>query len=225
MAATLALYRTSIGKKAVMAVTGAIFYLYMIAHIYGNLKIFAGAQTFNAYAEFLRAVGEPVFFRTELLWIVRVVLLAALVLHVTAAVQLARQSYAGRPTRYRIKRDLGATFASRTMRWGGLALFLFVVFHILDLTIGAFNPRFVVGDAYGNLVRSFSRWPVALIYIAAMIALGLHLYHGVWSMFQTLGVNRRKYDRFFRGLAAASAIVLAGTGALIPLAVLVGIVA
>lgn len=225
MAATLALYRTSIGKKAVMAVTGAIFYLYMIAHIYGNLKVFAGRETFNAYAEFLRAVGEPLFFRTELLWIVRVILTASLVLHVVAAVQLSRQSIAGRPTRYRVKKDLGATFASRTMRWGGIALFLFVVFHILDLTIGALNPRFIVGDAYGNLVRSFSRWYVALIYIAAMVALGLHLYHGVWSMFQTFGVNRRKYDGFFRGLATVSAILLAGAGALIPLAVLVGIVA
>ncbi len=225
MAATLAIYRTSIGKKAVMAITGSVFYLYMIAHIYGNLKVFAGRQTFNEYADFLRTVGHPLLFRTELLWIARVVLFACLVLHVMAAVQLSRQSYAGRPTRYSVKKDLGATFASRTMRWGGVALFLFIIFHILDLTTGTLHPGYVEGDAYRNLVGSFSRWYIAIIYLAAMLALGLHLYHGVWSMFQTLGVNRRKYDGMFRGLATVSAILIAGVGALIPLAVLVGIVA
>lgn len=224
MAATFALYRTSIGKKTVMAVTGFVFYLFMILHIYGNLKVFEGREKFNAYSDFIRTVGGPVFFRTEFLWALRVILFACLVLHVTAAIQLSKQSIESRPVRYVNKKDTDATIASRTMRWGGLALFLFLVYHILDITTGTLHQKFVKGDVYGNVVSGFSHWYVTLVYLVAMVALGLHLYHGVWSMFQTVGMNRRKYNGFYRGLATVSAILIAGGGAVVPIAVLTGIV-
>jgi succinate dehydrogenase / fumarate reductase, cytochrome b subunit len=225
MAATVALYRTSIGKKAVMAVTGFILYLFMIAHIYGNLKVFEGREKFNAYSDYLRTVGNPIFFRTELLWIVRIVLLVSVILHIGAAAQLTQRSYASRPVRYVNKKETDATFASRTMRWGGLVIFFFIIYHILDLTLGtAHSGTYHEGDVYGNVVSGFSHWYVTLFYILAMIALGFHLYHGVWSLFQTLGVNRRKYNRFFRGLALVSALLIAVGGCVVPVAVLTGIV-
>jgi succinate dehydrogenase / fumarate reductase cytochrome b subunit len=225
LAAPMALYRTSIGKKTVMAVTGFVMYGFMILHIYGNLKIFEGREKFNDYSDFIRRVGNPVFFRTEFLWVLRVVLLVSVILHIIAAVQLSQQSMASRPTRYKVKKDLGATFASRTMRWGGVALFFFIIYHILDITTGTLHTgSFTKGDVYDNVISGFSNWWVTAIYLIAMVALGLHLYHGVWSIFQTFGVNRRKYNRFFRGLALVSALFIAVGGAVTPLAVLTGVV-
>lgn len=225
MAATVALYRTSIGKKAVVAVTGFILYGYMILHIYGNLKVFEGREKFNAYSEYLRTVGNPIFFRTELLWIIRTVLLVSVILHIVAAAQLTQQSYASRPVRYVNKKETDATFASRTMRWGGLVIFFFVIYHILDLTLGtAHSGTYQKGDVYGNVLSGFSHWYVTLFYLLAMLALGFHLYHGVWSMFQTLGINRRRYNRFFRALALASALLIAGGGCVTPIVVFTGIV-
>ena len=225
MAATVALYRTSIGKKTVMAVTGFILYLFMILHIYGNLKVFEGREKFNAYSDYLRTVGNPIFFRAELLWLIRVVLLASVVLHVVAAVQLTQRSVASRPVRYVSKKNTDATIASRTMRWGGLVIFFFIIYHILDLTTGTLHSgAYREGDVYGNAISGFSHWWVTIFYILAMVALGFHLYHGVWSMFQTLGVNRRKYNRFFRGLALVSAVLIAGGGCVVPISVLTGIV-
>ena len=164
MAATVALYRTSIGKKAVMAVTGFILYLFMIAHIYGNLKVFEGREKFNAYSDYLRTVGNPIFFRTELFWIIRVVLLVSVILHIVAAAQLTQRSYASRPVRYVNKKETDATFASRTMRWGGLVIFFFIIYHILDLTLGtAHSGAYQAGDVYGNVVSGFSHWYVTAL--------------------------------------------------------------
>ena len=197
----------------------------MILHIYGNLKSSRGARSSTPTATYLRTVGNPIFFRTELLWIIRVVLLARVILHIVAAVQLTQQSYASRPVRYVNKKDTDATIASRTMRWGGLVIFFFIIYHILDLTTGtAHSGAYREGDVYGNVVCGFRHWYVTLFYLLAMLALGFHLYHGVWSMLQTLGINRRKYNRFFRGLALVSAILIAGGGAVTPIAVLTGIV-
>jgi succinate dehydrogenase / fumarate reductase cytochrome b subunit len=225
MAATVALYRTSIGKKTVMAVTGFILYLFMIAHIYGNLKVFEGREKFNAYSEYLRTVGNPIFFRTELLWAIRIILLVSVILHIVAAVQLTQRSVASRPVRYVSKKDTDATIASRTMRWGGLVIFFFIIYHILDLTTGTLHSgAYAAGDVYDNVISGFGHWYVTVFYILAMIALGFHLYHGVWSMFQTVGVNRRKYNRFFRGLALVSAVLIAVGGCVVPVAVLTGIV-
>lgn len=224
MTAAVALYRTSIGKKVVMAVTGCILSAYVVAHMYGNLKVFEGRDTFNAYAAFLRTVGAPLFAYGQLLWMVRVVILAAVVLHIVAAAQLTRQSRASRPVRYAVKKNNGATYASRTMRWGGLIIALFVIYHILDLTTGTLHRDFVPGDVYHNVVTGFQVWYVSTIYIAAMVALGFHLYHGVWSMFHTLGISNRRIDRQLRAGAAVSAIAVVAAGCIVPIAVMIGIV-
>jgi succinate dehydrogenase / fumarate reductase cytochrome b subunit len=225
MVATLSLYRTTIGKKAVMAVTGLIGYGYVVAHMLGNLKVFEGAEAMNAYAHHLRTIGEPIFGYGQLLMIVRVVLLVAVVAHVTAAVQLTRQDRAGRPAGYAGgRRTVQASLASRTMRWGGLALFLYIVFHLLQLTTGNLLAGFVPDDAYGNVVRAFSSPLNVAIYVAAMVCLALHLYHGVWSAFQSLGLNDRRTDRAFRLLAMASALLLFVGFSIVPVAVLTGIV-
>ena len=222
MAAVLGLYRSSIGKKVVMALTGLILTGFVVAHMVGNLKAFQGPEKLNAYGVFLREVGGPVFGHEQLLWIVRLVLLASVVLHIVAAVQLTRGELAARPVRYAYHKKLQATYASRTMRWGGVIIFLFVIYHVLHFTVGAAHPSFRPGDVYHNLVAGFQVWYVSAFYIAAMIAVGLHLYHGVWSMFQTLGLNNRTYNRLLRGLSGVVAAAVAVGNISIPVAVLAG---
>ncbi|HSH77516.1 MAG TPA: succinate dehydrogenase cytochrome b subunit [Herpetosiphonaceae bacterium] len=222
MAAVLGLYRSSIGKKVVMALTGFVLVGFVIAHMVGNLKAFQGPEKLNAYGVFLRDVGGPIFGHEQLLWIVRLVLLASVVLHIVAAVQLARGELAARPVRYAYHKKVQATYASRTMRWGGMIILLFVIYHLLHFTVGSAHPSFRSGDIYHNLVSGFQVWYVSAFYIAAMIALGLHLYHGVWSMFHTLGLNNRTYNRLLRGTAAVVAGAVALGNISIPVAVLVG---
>jgi succinate dehydrogenase cytochrome b subunit len=225
MAAALTLYRSSIGKKAVMALTGLIGIGFVIMHMIGNLKVFLGEQAFNDYAMFLRTFGEPVLPYSTVLWIIRLVLLGAVVLHVTAAYQLTRMDWAGRPVRYAKKQDVQATFASRTMRWGGVIIVLFLLYHIAHMTLGVVHPSFEEGNAYHNFVVAFQVWWVTIFYVAAMLVLGLHIYHGFWSMFQTLGLNSRTYNRLLRGLALLIALVLTVGFVAGPLGVLFGIVA
>lgn len=225
VAATI--WATSVGKKVVMAVSGLILVGYVILHMLGNLKVYAGEAAFNAYAAWLREVGSPAFGHEQVLWLVRLVLLTALVLHVWMAVDLTRVSHAARPERYHRKRALAATAASRTMRWGGLVLALFVVYHVLHLTAGTvgYGPgQFQPLSVYRNVVLGFSVWYVAASYVVAMVALGFHLYHGVWSMFQTLGVPGAAAGGFYRGLAAVVAWAVALGNISIPVAVLTGIV-
>jgi len=217
-------WQSQIGKKIVMAVTGLIGVGFVIGHMIGNLKVFLGPAAFNEYAEFLREVGEPVLPYSTLLWIIRLVLLGAIGLHILAAYQLTRMDWAGRPVRYTKRKDVQATFASRTMRWGGVIILLFLIYHLLDLTLGVLNPNFVRGDAYHNFVASFSLWPVTLFYVAAMLPLGLHIYHGFWSLFQTLGLNNRTYNQLLRALAVLIALVLVVGFVAGPLGVLFGIV-
>jgi len=217
-------YRTSLGKKGVMAVTGIIMVLFVVGHIFGNLKLFEGASVLDTYAGFLRTVGAPVFLNSQLLWLIRLVLLAAVGLHIVAAVQLTQQNHAARPTRYARKSDLNATVASRTMRWGGTFVGLFIVYHILNLTTGTIHPGYVEGQVYQNVVRDFQTWWIALIYIAAMLALGLHLYHGTWSVFQTFGLRSQGNTRAIRiGAGILTGLFLVASISL-PLAVLVGFV-
>jgi succinate dehydrogenase / fumarate reductase, cytochrome b subunit len=224
MAAALTLYRSSIGKKTIMALTGLIGIGFVVMHMVGNLKVFLGAQAFNDYAHFLREFGEPVLPYSTVLWIIRLVLLGAVALHILAAYQLTRQDWAGRPVRYARQKPVQATFASRTMRWGGVILALFIVYHIAHMTLGIVHPNFEEGNAYQNYVVAFQVWPVTLIYVIAMLALGLHIYHGFWSLFQTLGLNNRTYNQLLRGLALLIALVVVG-GFLAPaLAVLFGVV-
>ena len=225
MAAAMTLYRSTIGKKAIVAVTGVILYGFVIVHMIGNLKIFEGPEGFNAYSHFLRVVGEPALPAGTILWIIRIVLTLSLILHVNAAIQLTRIDSAGRPVAYKKVKRKQASFASMTLRWGGMAIFFFVIYHLMHFTIGNVHPQFAEGDPYHNVVNGFQMQPlVAGVYILAVAALGTHLYHGVWSATQTLGLNNRRNDKLFRGLAVLSGIGLFVGFAAIPVVVLLGII-
>ena len=224
MTATLMLYRSSIGKKVVMALTGVILVGFVIVHMLGNLKVFQGAEKVNKYGVCLREVGDPVFGHGQVLWIVRIVLLVSVILHIVAAYQLTRISQASRPVAYAQRRPVQASYASRTMRWGGVIILLFVIYHLLHFTTGTLHPGFEEGDVYGNVVAGFRVWYVSAFYIAAMVALGLHLYHGVWSMFQTLGLNNATYTKLWRGVAIVAALAVALGNISVPIAVLIGLV-
>ena len=217
-------FKSAVGKKAVMAVTGIILFGFVLVHMIGNLKLYEGPDKLNSYAGFLREVGSPALPTSGLLWIVRILLLAAVVLHIWAAWQLVQMSRAARPVGYAQRDVVTATYASRTMRWGGVIVLLFVIYHLLDLTFGAANPAFVEGDVYHNVVASFSRWWVALFYVAANVALGFHLYHGLWSMFQSLGWNHPRFNHWRSAFAHAFAWIITLGNVSFPLAVLAGII-
>jgi succinate dehydrogenase / fumarate reductase cytochrome b subunit len=230
MATALMLYRSTIGKKVVMAVTGLILVGFVVVHMVGNLKIYTGAVHLNEYAEFLRVVGEPALPRETILWLARIVLLASVGLHIWMAIELTRLDKASRPQRYAIKK-VTTSYASRTMRWGGVIITLFVVYHILHFTLGqvGYAPGgFQHEDpnngfqTYANVVNGFKVWPVSVFYIVAMLALGFHLYHGVWSMFQTLGLNNNRWNNILRGVAIGTAVVVVLGNISIPIAVLTG---
>jgi succinate dehydrogenase / fumarate reductase cytochrome b subunit len=220
----VSLPRSLIGKKIIMAVTGLVLFLFVVGHLLGNLKVFEGPQKFNAYAEGLRTVGAPFFGRGQLLWTARLALLASVAAHLWAALAVTRASWQARPVGYRRLDTIETTYAARTMRWGGIIIVCFVVYHLLDLTFGSVNPTFVPGDAYHNTVASFARAPVAAAYVVAVMAVALHVYHGVWSALQTLGLNRPPTSAWRRSVAAAVAVVIAGGYTAIPLAVLAGVV-
>lgn len=223
----MTIWRTSIGKKAVMAITGIILVGFVIGHMLGNLKIYQGEEKFNAYAAWLREVGSPALGHEQFLWLTRLILLLATALHIVAAVQLTQLSYAARPVSYERKKEIQATYASRTMRWGGAIITLFVIYHILHFTLGAvgFAPgQYRPMSVYRNVVNGFSVWYVSAFYIAAMVAVGFHLYHGVWSMFQTLGLNTENATRLYRALATISSVVVVLGNISVPTAVLAGLV-
>jgi succinate dehydrogenase / fumarate reductase cytochrome b subunit len=216
------LYRSSVGKKVLMAVTGAILFVWILGHLEGNLKIFEGPDRYNAYAEGLRSFGAPFFGPSQFLWLVRVVLLFCVFVHMLSALQLTLRARAARPIVYQQTPHLEDTYASRTMRWGGIILLLYVIFHLMDLTWGTANPDFIPGNVYHNVVASFSRWPVAGVYVIAMAALALHLYHGVVSALQTLGANHPKFNKLRRSIAAVIAVAIFVGFTSIPVAVLTG---
>jgi succinate dehydrogenase / fumarate reductase cytochrome b subunit len=218
------LYSTSVGKKYTMAVSGVIFVLFVIVHMFGNLKVYLGPEVFNHYAEGLREFGEPFLGREWFLWAFRTALILFLLIHVVAAWQTSRQSWAARGQKYRKKEKLVFHYASRTMRWGGVALFLFIVYHILHLTTGTLHPDFVAGDAYHNFTTGFRSVPVVVVYCLAMIALGLHLYHGTWSAFQTLGLDGPRINKWREPVALAVALVVVLVNISFPVAVLTGII-
>jgi succinate dehydrogenase / fumarate reductase cytochrome b subunit len=221
----LQLYRSAVGKKYVLAVTGIVLMVYVLLHMVGNLKLYLGPESLNRYGEWLRDVGEPALPREVLLWSARVVLIASVALHIHAAYALTVINRRARPQRYQSKPDyVAADFASRTMRWSGVIVALFVVFHLLDLTWGTANPRFVEADVYHNVVASFERWPVALVYIAANLALGLHLYHGAWSLFQSMGWSTLRYNHWRRYFSVVFAAVVTVGNVSFPIAVLTGLV-
>lgn len=215
------LYGSSVGKKVAMAASGVFLFGFVIAHLLGNLKIYQGAAKFDAYAHGLRELGKPLLGHGQALWIMRFALLAAVGIHIVAAVQVTLASRAARRTSYVKRNDLSFTYASRTMRWGGAILLAFVVYHLLHLTLGTAHHDF--GDsAYHNVVAGFRLWPVSLAYAVAMLPLGLHIYHGLWSATQTLSIRNPKLLRIRRGLAAALAIFIVVGNLSIPLSVLAG---
>lgn len=206
-----------------MAATGALLVLFVLGHMAGNLKAYQGAEKFNAYAEFLREFGAPVFGHGQFLWVARVALLVAVLVHIVAAAQLTRTSRLARPVGYKKTPHEELTYASRTMRWGGVFILLFIVYHILHLTTGTAHANFVAGDAYRNLVVGFQAWPVSAAYMVAVVALGLHLYHGVWSGFQTLGWDNPRYAPYRRSIAGVISIVVVLGNLSFPIAVLTGV--
>jgi succinate dehydrogenase / fumarate reductase cytochrome b subunit len=229
----LDLYSTAVGKKYVMAITGIIGIGFVIVHMVGNLKMYLGLVNHNGeraydidiYGEFLRDLLVPLLPRTYALWALRIVLIGALVLHVHAAYALTRMNRRARPTKYQSKRDyVAADFAARTMRWTGVIVLLFLVWHLADFTWGWVNPDFERGAVYRNVDASLSRIPVAILYIVANIALGIHLFHGTWSLFQSLGWNNPRFNRWRRSLATAIATIVVVGNVSFPIAVQAGIV-
>ncbi|HYL37037.1 MAG TPA: succinate dehydrogenase cytochrome b subunit [Bryobacteraceae bacterium] len=210
-------YTSTIGKKAVMAVSGCILFLFVVGHLIGNLQIYEGSEKLNRYAVFLRSLPAA-------LWGVRIVLLVMVTLHVWSSVQLALRNLEARPVGYVKKKPTESTYASRTMYWSGPIILAFVIYHLLDFTFGKVNPHFQPGNVYGNVVASFQVIPVSAFYIVAMLLLGLHLYHGLWSMFQSLGFSHPRYTPVLRRAAAVAAILIAAGNISIPVSVLAGIV-
>jgi succinate dehydrogenase / fumarate reductase cytochrome b subunit len=213
----------SVFKKVVMAVSGIVMLLYLIAHVVGNLKVFAGRESFNSYSEWIRTVGEPAVPNQTVLTIVRIVLIVAVVAHFWAAVSLWRQAKRARPQAYVTKKAVAQSYASRTMRWGGVIVLLFIVWHILDLTTGTVNPD---GDAspYDRLVASFSNPFSTAFYVLALILLGMHLRHGIWSATQTLGQSNKRRERTVNAFAIAFSTALIAGFLLVPFSVLFGLV-
>ncbi|MGC8917254.1 MAG: succinate dehydrogenase cytochrome b subunit [Thermoanaerobaculum sp.] len=210
-----AFYGTTVGKKLVMAVTGLILAVFVLGHMAGNLQIYQGPEKLNHYAQLLR-VSMP------LLWTVRLVLLLSVILHIVAAVQVTLQNWRSRPQKYAMSAYQEADIASRTMIWGGLVVAAFVVYHLLHLTLGSAHPSFRPGDVYHNVVAGFQVPLVSAFYILANIFLALHLYHGMWSWFQTLGFSHPKYNRARRVFATAYAVIIAVGNISIPVSVLAG---
>jgi succinate dehydrogenase / fumarate reductase cytochrome b subunit len=213
MSRVLALWHTSVGKKAVMAVTGLIMVAYLITHVVANLMVFQGPARINAYSAFLHGTGGA-------LWAARLVLITALVLHVVAAAQLTARRRAARPVSYAAGREPQvSTLASRTIRWGGVLILVFLVYHILHFTLGTVHSSFVEGDPYHNVVAGFGNPLVIVFYELALAAVGLHLYHGIWSSGRSLGVSPPAPHPLRRQLALALSVLIWAGFAVIPIAV------
>jgi succinate dehydrogenase / fumarate reductase, cytochrome b subunit len=219
MGSLRAFYGSMVGKKVVMGVTGLIGIGFVILHSLGNLLVFRGPEAINSYSHFLKSTGE-------LLWALRIVLIVAVILHVIAAVQLTRQSRAARPIAYTKQERQVATVASRTMRWGGALLLVFIVLHILHFTTGTIRPAgvFSPDDVYANVVTSFRIWWVALFYVVAMLALGLHLFHGAWSSVRSIGVSPPSPEPLHHRISLVVALLVWAAFTAVPLAVVAGIV-
>jgi succinate dehydrogenase / fumarate reductase cytochrome b subunit len=210
---------STIGKKVVMAVTGIVLFGFVVGHMIGNLQAYLGPEALNAYAVWLRELMHG-----AAIWIVRAVLLLSVILHIWSATALTIDNQRARPIGYRKREYERSTYASRTMVWSGPILALFVIYHLLHFTFGTVHPSFVEGDVYHNFVAGFQAVPVSVFYIVAMLALGYHLYHGIWSMLQTLGLSHPRYNFLRHGFAGLmTAIVVVGNISF-PLAVLTGVI-
>ena len=212
-------WHSTTGKKIVMAVTGAILFIFVIGHMLGNLQVFEGPEKINAYGRFLHNLGE-------ILWAERIGLLAAVVLHITATVQLALRNKAARPVEYSRRKAINSSYASRTMYWSGPIVLAFVIFHLLHLTAGILVPgaAFIEGDVYHNVVAGFQVWWVSAWYVFSICLLGLHLRHGIWSMFQSVGFNHPRYTPILKSVAVWIAVIIVLGYISIPISVLLGLV-
>jgi succinate dehydrogenase / fumarate reductase cytochrome b subunit len=224
MTAKPALHQTAIGKKVLMAGSGLILLLWLFAHMVGNLKVWLSAKEYNGYAHWLRHMLDPPLPFSWALWIIRIISCIALVVHVYYAITLARQSRKARVTRYEHTAHIQADPAALTMRWGGLTIFLFLIFHLLNFTWGTIHPgyTYVRGNPYNNIVGNFNVWWMVVIYLVALAALTLHIYHGAWSIFQTFGSNSRRWNIAVRRFATASALIIGLGFASIPIGVITG---
>jgi succinate dehydrogenase / fumarate reductase cytochrome b subunit len=217
-------YRSAIGKKAVMATTGLILFGWIFMHMAGNLKLFMGPEALNHYAEWLRDLGGPIFPHEVALWLTRVLLIVAVIFHIHSAYALTVMNRNARPIGYADRDFVKGTYAARTMRWGGVIILLFVIYHLLHLTTGDVHHDFIKGNVYHNVVTGFQVWWVSAVYIIANLALGLHLYHGVWSMFSSLGLTNPRFEHWRRTFATVFAVVITAANISFPLSVLTGFV-
>ena len=218
-------YRSALGKKYVMAITGIMLMGFVFAHMIGNLKMYLGAEEFDHYGHFLRELLVPILPRTVALWGMRLGLIGAFVLHIHSAYSLTVINKRARVVQYQGPRDyVAANFASRTMRWTGVIFLIFLIWHLFDLTFTGTGYHYVRGHAYANVDNSLSRIPVALLYIAGNLALGVHLFHGAWSLFQSMGWNNPRFNRWRRNFAAGFAALIVIGNVSFPIAVLAGIV-
>jgi succinate dehydrogenase / fumarate reductase, cytochrome b subunit len=212
-------WASTVGKKIVMAVTGAILFIFVIGHLLGNLQVFEGPAKLNAYGAFLHSIGE-------VLWPVRIILLIAVALHIIATVQLALRKKRARPIGYSRKEAIASSYASRTMYWSGPIVLAFIIFHLLHLTAGYVHPgaAYIEGDVYHNVVSGFQVWWVSLSYVVAICLLGLHLRHGLWSMFQTVGIHQPQHTARLKKAAMVIAVLIVLGYISIPISVLLGLV-
>ncbi len=218
-------YASAVGKKWVMGLTGLALMGFVLAHAIGNLKVYLGPEEFNHYGEFLRDLLVPILPRTVTLWLMRTGLIVAAVAHIHSAYSLTRMNHRANGSGYVSSRDWqAATAASRSMRWTGIIIGLFLLFHLADLTWGTVNPDFVRGDVYRNFFATFDRPVVSVIYIVANVALALHLFHGAWSMFQSMGLNNPRWNSWRRGFSAGFAGVVLAINVSFPVAVMTGLV-
>ncbi len=212
-----AFFRSSIGRKVVMAATGVVLYGFVVVHMIGNLQVYLGASAINEYGVFLRAV-----LHGSGIWIARAVLYGSAVLHVWSAYALTRMNAVARPVGYRERKNQASTFASRSMRVSGVLVLVFLVYHLLHFTFGTVHPSFQEGEVFHNFVTGFQVVWVSVFYMIAMVGLGFHMYHGGWSMMQTLGFNHPKYNAWRKAFAiAVTALVVIGNLSF-PIAVLAG---
>ena len=227
------LYGTAVGKKYVMAITGIGLLGFVLFHMIGNLKMYLGQEDLNHYAHFLERLLYPILPEKGTLWLLRGGLITMAILHIHAAYSLTVLNKQARPVKYQSERDYQvASFASRTMRYTGIIVLLFLIWHLLDLTFGAGAANSYVGtkdangvkDVYGAVAFSLNRVPVAIFYILANIALGTHLFHGVWSLFQSLGWNNPRFNKWRRAIATAFATIIVVGNVSFPIAVLAGVV-
>jgi len=214
----------SVVKKVVMAVSGIIMLLFLIAHMIGNLKAFAGASTYNDYSKWLRTFGEPALPYRTFLTLLEVVLVISVVAHMGAAFALWRQARRARPERYVSKKAVAATYASRTLRWGGVIIALYIVWHILDMTVGVVNPAGTESTPYERLIAGMSNPWITSFYVLALVLLGLHLRHGIWSVTQTLGRSNRQRERIVNAFAVGFSTLLIAGYLVVPFAILFGLV-